>query len=132
MTINHPGIDMVHNMRAKAGYTDDWEVNRALDNDIVNNLRRSKMFLIAQMDKVAPEKVSDKDISDLRKFEVALVYAGIYDPENAISVRSLKNAIAGVGVMDQPTASALFLNRKKYAESEMKTNQDRIGVMLDF
>lgn len=132
MTINHPGIDMVHNMRAKAGYTDDWEVNQPLDNAIMDNLRKSKMFLISQMTKVTPERVSDKDISELRKFEVAIVYAGLQDPENASSVRRLQNVIKGVGGLDQPTDSALFINRKNHAESALKTSGSRTSVTLDF
>jgi hypothetical protein len=127
----HPGIDMVHNMRQKAGYTDDWEVNQPIDKDIMDNLRKSKMFLDSQMQKIPPAQLSDKDITELRKFEVAIVYAGIVDPDNASSARRLANIIRGRDGMDQPSDSELYLNRRKHAQSELKL-EGRISTALDF
>ena len=128
----HPGIDMVHNMRERAGYTDDWEVNAPLDRDIMNNLRKSKALLDAQMSKTAPEKVSDKDIFDLRKFEVAIVYAGLTDPENKTAQMRLKSAIEGRDAMNQPTDSARYASRKAYAEENLSSPGARVSTTLEF
>lgn len=128
----HPGIDMVHNMRAKAGYTQDWEVNQALDRDIMENLRRSKAFLHENMIKLAPEKVSDQDISTLRKFEVAIAYAGVTDPDSSAAQRRLANAIKGLNPTDQPLESTLYANRKAFAESRISTPASRVSTALEY
>lgn len=131
-TPSHPGIDMVHAMRQRAGYTEDWEVNQALDRDIISNLRRSRSFLDAQMAKQPPHQVSDKDISELRKFEVAIAYAQVNDVENPAAQLRVNNAIQGMSTMDQPLDSTLYANRKKFAENQLQTPASRVTTTLEF
>lgn len=132
MTFKHPGIDMVHNMRQQRGYTDDWEVNEAIDQDILSNLRQSKAFLDRTMQNTQPAQIKDEDIHALRKFEVAIAYAGLTDPESPASSRKLKQAINGLGALDQPNDSTLYANRKEHALAAASRPATRVATSLDF
>lgn len=115
---SHLGITMVHNMRERHGYTEDWEVNLAIDADIKRTLLRTKSALNLTMHGTAEKdarRLDDADIQRLRNYEVALVYADMHTPYSNVDRDRLSRAINGENLMGQLNDSSRYAARKEYA-----------------
>lgn len=109
---------MVENLRQRRGYTDDWEINEGLDNDILSRLRMEKAELNRRLETTKPEKLDAKDISLLRKYEVGIAYLEIRNtPDSRASLEKIVAIVSGKTPTGQPTDSARYEARRTHAEA---------------
>lgn len=109
---------MVENLRQRQGYTDDWEINEELDNDILSRLRMEKAELNRRLETTKPEKLDEKDISLLRKYEVGIAYLEIRNtPDSRTSLEKMAAIVGGKSLTGQPTDSARYQARCEHAET---------------
>lgn len=113
---DHEGIQMVETLRQRRGYTDDWEINEELDNDILSRLRMEKAELNRRLETTKPEKLDAKDISLLRKYEVGVAYLEIRNtPDSRSSLEKIAAIVGGKTPTGQPTDSARYEARRQHA-----------------
>lgn len=115
---DHEGIQMVETLRKRGGYTDDWEINEEIDNNILTRLRLEKAELNRRLEITKPEKLDAKDISLLRKYEVGIAYLQIRNsPETHTSLEKINASVNGKTLLGAPTDSARYEARREHAEA---------------
>lgn len=113
---DHEGIQMVETLRKRGGYTDDWEINEEIDNNILTRLRLEKAELNRHLETTKPEKLDSKDISLLRKYEVGIAYLQIRNaPDSRTSLEKMAAIVGGKTPTGQPTDSARYEARRQNA-----------------
>lgn len=101
--LNHPGIDLVDQLRTAS--TEAADVIRIkLENDIFS--------LKSRIEGQCPATRLPGDVMELHILEVALAYSAIEDFGDADSLRSLKNAKAGLAPDGKTPLASQLLRRQ--------------------